>query len=418
MATITADRTEGRDASPSAVGLGALAVAGLASLGGGAIHAAAIGVHNEHRQAALAFAVLGFLQLAWGVAALVGRRPLLALAGLAVNGAAVGGWVMAKTTGIGFVDGLGEAEGIQWTDFLAAVLAAVAVLVAARVLLQGRRAPAGPPRRLAVNGAAAVVAVVSLFGMNAAGTHSHAGGHGHGGSEAAAGADDGHDHPAGDDAAATGDEAEGHDHGTPAAVAPKPYDPTKPIDLGGVAGVTEEQQAKAENLIAITLDRLPQFADQATAKAQDYYSIGDAGTGFEHLINWNYVNDEHTLNPDFPEALVYEVGPGDSRTLVSAMFMLETGSTLKTVPELGGPLTQWHIHDDLCFSDDPVSPHVAGITSVGGECRPPTTKLEPVPMIHVWITPHPCGPFAALEGVGAGQIGEGEERLCDHAHGA
>jgi hypothetical protein len=39
-------------------------------------------------------------------------------------------------------------------------------------------------------------------------------------------------------------------------------------------------------------------------------------------------------------------------------------------------------------------------------------------MIHVWITPHPCGPFAALEGVGAGSILPGEQRLCDHAHGA
>ena len=38
-------------------------------------------------------------------------------------------------------------------------------------------------------------------------------------------------------------------------------------------------------------------------------------------------------------------------------------------------------------------------------------------MLHVWITPHPCGPFAALEGVGAGQIKEGETRLCDTAHG-
>jgi hypothetical protein len=39
-------------------------------------------------------------------------------------------------------------------------------------------------------------------------------------------------------------------------------------------------------------------------------------------------------------------------------------------------------------------------------------------MIHVWIVPHRCGPFAALEGVGGGQIKAGEERLCDHAHGA
>ena len=39
-------------------------------------------------------------------------------------------------------------------------------------------------------------------------------------------------------------------------------------------------------------------------------------------------------------------------------------------------------------------------------------------MIHVWITPHECGPFAALEGVGGGQVTEGEERSCDHAHGS
>jgi hypothetical protein len=38
-------------------------------------------------------------------------------------------------------------------------------------------------------------------------------------------------------------------------------------------------------------------------------------------------------------------------------------------------------------------------------------------MIHVWITPHPCGPFAALEGVAAGQVREGEEHLCNTLHG-
>jgi hypothetical protein len=39
-------------------------------------------------------------------------------------------------------------------------------------------------------------------------------------------------------------------------------------------------------------------------------------------------------------------------------------------------------------------------------------------MIHVWITPHPCGPFAALEGIAGGTIPEGEEVLCDEAHGS
>jgi hypothetical protein len=38
-------------------------------------------------------------------------------------------------------------------------------------------------------------------------------------------------------------------------------------------------------------------------------------------------------------------------------------------------------------------------------------------MIHVWIRKHECGPFAALEGIGGGQIKDGETKLCDHAHG-
>ena len=49
---------------------------------------------------------------------------------------------------------------------------------------------------------------------------------------------------------------------------------------------------------------------------------------------------------------------------------------------------------------------------------PPLVKPAQGPMIHVWTTKHPCGPFAALDGVGAGQIKPGETRLCDHAHGA
>ena len=53
---------------------------------------------------------------------------------------------------------------------------------------------------------------------------------------------------------------------TAAVVPPKPYDPTLPIDLGGVEGVTPQQQAAAENLLAVTLARLPQFADPAAVE--------------------------------------------------------------------------------------------------------------------------------------------------------
>jgi hypothetical protein len=48
-----------------------LSAAALFSLGAGAIHAAAIGVHAEHRQAALAFTFVATAQLCWGCLALV-----------------------------------------------------------------------------------------------------------------------------------------------------------------------------------------------------------------------------------------------------------------------------------------------------------------------------------------------------------
>jgi hypothetical protein len=215
------------------------------------------------------------------------------------------------------------------------------------------------------------------------------------------------------------DQCTSHDHGAaadqPATVA---YDPTKPIDLSGVEGVTPEQQAFAENLVAVTLVKLPQWADPAVAEAAGFHSIGDEGTGFEHYIQWSWIDDDVWLDPDAPESLVYRPEPDGTKTLVSAMYMLPTNVALADVPDDGGTLMQWHVHDNLCYTDDPVAPLVRGLTRPDGTCRAPLVKHDEAPMIHVWITPHECGPFAALEGVGAGAIPEGEERWCDHVHGS
>jgi hypothetical protein len=397
-----------------------VSVAALASIGAGAIHATAAGAHSEHRAAVVAFALTAVFQIGWGALVLVRPSRAVALVGVAGNAAAVGGWALAKTSGIGFVTGLDVQEDPQFADTLAAALAVVAVIGALVILRPALSARIGA-RRPALVGVSAVAALaLTVPGMVSAGSHSHAGGHAHGdeaaghehGGEAAAG----HDHGAGGEgaeSAAAGDHA-GHEA---AAVAPTPYDPTKPIDLGGVDGVTPEQQAAAENLIAITLWRLPQWSDPKVAEAAGFHSIGDGFTGYEHFIQWDWINDGYILDPDHPESLVYRVDSKGTRTLEAAMYMLPQGETLDTVPELGGRLTQWHIHDDLCFTPGE-APKVRGVTGVGQGCPPGLTKLDPVPMIHVWIVPHRCGPFAALEGGGGGQIKAGEERLCDHAHGA
>lgn len=402
--------------------LTAVAVAGVASLGAGAIHAAAIGAHNEHQAVVVTFALLAAFQLAWGAVALAvrpSRRAVVAV-GATGNGAAVIGWVLAKTSGLAFIPGLAQAEPVQLADGAAAALALVAALLAATdLLLPARRTT--PVRRGLVVAATLPIAGIALASMVSAGSHTHAGDHDHSVEVATA-----HDH--GDDVTAdhqhggdtTVDHAAGHDHTGGTTVNPGPFDPAETVDLSGVPGVTPQQQAEAEALLTATLDRLPQFADLSTLNAKGYYSIGDAITGDEHYVNWSYVNDGRILDPDHPESLVIRHRNG-TQQLVAAMFMLPEGTTLDQVPAVGGSLIQWHVHADLCFTDDPVRPTLAFnqlFVGVQGECTPPNTKRGNLPMVHVWIVPNPCGPFAALEGIGGGQIAAGETVACDaqHAH--
>ena len=214
-------------------------------------------------------------------------------------------------------------------------------------------------------------------------------------------------------------EEHGHDAAAPAAPAAvaKPYDPTLPIDLSGTPGVTPQQQAAAENLIAVTLVELPQWSDYRVAEAAGFKSIGDGATGHEHFVQWDWIEDDVILDPDYPESLVYEPQPDGSKKLVSAMYMTASSIALEDVPDIGGALMQWHIHNNLCYSGWPEHPRVAGVTSPNGACPNGFVNPPPAPMIHVWIVSQECGPFAALEGVGAGQIESGAERLCDTAHG-
>jgi hypothetical protein len=393
----TANRGSGRAPTPAV-----LVVAALASIGAGAIHATAVGSHNEHRQAMYAFATLAALQIGWGALAFVRPSRWVSLLGAAIGATALGGWVVARTSGIGFVDGLEAVEDVQFADALAAALATVAVLGALAVLV-GRFAWVRRPQPVLMG--VAMMATVGLVvpGMVSAGGHAHAGGHEEAGHEEA-----GHEG------------GEGHDdmdHGS-TAIPPEPYDGSLPVDFSGVDGVSADEQREAEELATQTIERLPQFADTETAYERGYRSIGDAATGVEHYMNWRAIDDEYTLDPDHPESLVYQVD-GEERTLVAAMFMLSSEDTLDTTPDIGGDLIQWHVHDDLCFAGEQFAWRVADVAAPPEECRPGTQRLgEPgtSPMIHVWITGHPCGPFAALEGVGGGQIPEGETRACDHQH--
>ena len=373
-----------------------LVIAGLASIGAGAIHAAAAGSHSEERQAVIAFTICAVLQLAWGMLALLRSNKLIALAGVAINGAAAVGWIVAKTSGISFVKGLDVAEGARFADTTAFVLAVISVIGALTAITFWRDI-AEWFGGLAFGTVALVTAVITTFAMVAASNHTHAGGHTHSDGELAA-----HTHTDANGQVQT------------VVVPPHPYDPDKPIDLSGVPGVTLKQQAQAETIIADTILRLPKFADYKEDEKKGFVSIGDGVTGVEHFINVSYFDDGHILDPDYPESLVFEPHPDGTKKLVAAMYMLRPRDNLADVPTTGGKLMQWHIHNNLCFT---ATGQVAGLTNADGSCNAPLNKGSQSPMIHVWIVPHPCGPFAALEGIGGGQIKEGETRLCDHTHG-
>jgi hypothetical protein len=199
--------------------------------------------------------------------------------------------------------------------------------------------------------------------------------------------------------------------------APKPFDPTKPVDLGGEPGVTLAEQHRAEKLLAATIRDLKKFQTPAAAQLAGFRSIGDGLTGDEHFVNWSYVNDGRLLDPTHPESLVYEMRDGRQQ-VAAAMFMMPFGSRFTDVPNVGGPLTQWHVHSSLCLTNDPEQKVLAGFAGAGQQCPAGTEKAGDTPMLHVWTVPNECGPFAALEGIGAGEVPAGESRLCDTAHGS
>src|SRR6478736_7700755 len=79
----------------------------LAGIGAGAIHAAAVGAHADHRVLTNIFVVLAVSQLATGVALLVQPGRAVAKAVVAVNGFAVAGWLLSRTVGVWLIAGLG-----------------------------------------------------------------------------------------------------------------------------------------------------------------------------------------------------------------------------------------------------------------------------------------------------------------------
>jgi hypothetical protein len=365
-----------------------LAGAAITSAGAGLIHAAAAGSHADEPTLAWLFALCAIAQIGWAVGVVYRpRRPVL-VAGIVLNAACVLVWALSRTVDLG--GPFGTVEDVGFQDLLAALLAAGAVIGAAISWREGQRVV----RRLdapAVGVACLIVLALTVPAMAAA--HSHG---------------DGHTHDHGVTDVAEGAEGTPHVHGSGTAAAHTHADATDagPIVSLDDARLTSAQRARAQRLLDTTRAAMAKYPDEAAVVAAGYQWIGDGRRPgrFQHYVNRDYMQDGVELDPDRIESIVLHVNADGSKTVESAMYILNPGTTLEQAPDIAGSLTPWHDHQNLCWDES--GTRLAGIY-VDGQCRPGGTRRGTAPMMHVWVTSPPCGPFSGIEGHGGS---------CEHTH--
>ena len=433
--------------------------AAYASIGAGLIHGVAVGLHADHESLARVFMALTFVQVGWGIIAISRLQWAVVLGGFAINGTAIVGWILTRTSGISFISGLEIAEKPQPADTLGALLAAAA-MGASLWAWYRRDVPAKETQHLNAVYLCSAITLCALWSVT---------GHVHAHVQDVALTDSGLIVTADGvivspstiapveiltststvpallsttDSVATKKKTViaspstvantttttvNHSHALTTAQAlaaasgwPRPYDPANPIDFSGIGGVTAEQAARATALIQSAQRDLPKYAKVSDAEKNGYVSIGDGVTGFEHYMKYSLLNDGRVLDTTAPESLVYEV-KGTVKTLVSAMFIANPGTLLTdtTLVNYAGGLMQWHVHSNLCWITVNGVPKVVGVTNAAGACSLGTLQPTGAPMVHVWISSHVCGPFAALEGNAAGVAAASDEErvdLCNKDH--
>jgi hypothetical protein len=109
-----------------------------------------------------------------------------------------------------------------------------------------------------------------------------------------------------------------------------------------------------------------------------------------HYRNDEFMLDDHVLDPDRPEALMYYATPPDGQQHLAG-FMFYASSREARGPQIGGPLTIWHYHSwhrPQCVVDG-----LSVNWSVDGRCKRGVPSQYSGEMMHVWLIDHPDGPF-------------------------
>jgi hypothetical protein len=172
----------------------------------------------------------------------------------------------------------------------------------------------------------------------------------------------------------------------PAASGGSTTQPSVVHDHGAALAVTTAELEAAARLVADTRAGAVRFADEAAARATGYYQVAPPRNGLAHYLNAGYTRDGRILDPERPESLIYLRMTDGSWTLVGVMYRMPSPD--QPGPRVGGPLTAWHAHDNLCTANGRV---VA--TTTTGTCTRGTWSRTPE-MLHVWLVNNPNGVFS------------------------
>lgn len=144
---------------------------------------------------------------------------------------------------------------------------------------------------------------------------------------------------------------------------------------------TAAQQAAADQLVAQTTSALAQYADLSAATAAGYVPATNPSGYVVHYADWQTVRSGDVLDPNHPSSLVY-ANTVSGPVLLGAMYM--GPGPCEPGPDVGGSLTQWHAHDNLCLS---AAHQVVGKTTASGTCASGIHSTSTYFMLHVWTAP-------------------------------
>jgi hypothetical protein len=152
---------------------------------------------------------------------------------------------------------------------------------------------------------------------------------------------------------------------------------------------TFAQMSAAIKLVADTRHDLARFTSLRGALAAGYAPHVHRREALKHYFNPAYVTDGRVLDPARPEGLLAahtDRGP----VVVAAVYLMNRAD--EPARAVGGCLTQWHVHHNLC-SSDPANGMISGLRTQGGRCPPGQVSWAAPPMLHTWVIDIPGGPF-------------------------